>query len=64
MTGKREDKERMWPFTNTGTQKGVSIILLIAGVALLFFPMPTIPNSFVAGVLLAAIGAVYLIDIK
>ena len=54
----------MWPFPNNRIQKGVSIVLLIAGVALLFFPMKTIPNSFVIGVILAAIGAIYLIDLK
>ena len=42
----------MWPFPNNRIQKGVSIVLLIAGVALLFFPMKTIPNSFVIGVIL------------
>ena len=55
---------RMWPFGNVKTQKGVSIVLLIAGIALLFSPMATIKNSFMVGVILAVLGAIYLIDLR
>jgi len=54
----------MWPFISTKVQKGVSITSLIAGIALLFFPMENIPNNFMVGVILAVVGAIYLIDIK
>lgn len=61
---KEEEKQGMWPFKNTSTQKGVSIVLLIAGIALLFFPIESISNNFMVGVILATIGAIYLIDLK
>ena len=54
----------MWPFNDDSAQKAISIVLLIAGVALIFFPMKSVPNSFVAGVILAVLGAVYLIDLQ
>ena len=56
----------MWPFTNTNkkTQKGVSIIAIIAGIFLIFLPAQTIPNSFMVGVILAILGAIYLVDLQ
>lgn len=54
----------MWPFTNNRTQKGVSIIALIGGLALMFFPVGIISSSFMMGVILAVLGAVYLIDLR
>lgn len=60
----KEGKKAMWPFSNAGAQKGISIVLLIGGISLLFFPMIQISNSFMVGVILTAIGAIYLLDLQ
>jgi hypothetical protein len=54
----------MWPFKDKNTQKEVSVVSLIVGLALIFIPQNNIPNSFMAGIILAAVGAIYLIDLK
>lgn len=54
----------MWPFKKDKTQKGISILFLIIGLILIFIPTNNIPNSFIVGIILAVVGAIYLIDLQ
>lgn len=53
----------MWPFNDKRMQKAISIVLVIAGLFLIFFPIEGI-NSFAAGIILGILGAIYLIDLQ